>query len=501
MALLVRLRDVARGRGRLRGAATRSCAPTVNRRGEPVRGAHKQSGENTVAVTEAVRGGAPRGAAQDLPGRHPGRSHHRPGRASSGRTSTRSRWRIVFGGGHGHHSSSSSSSWTCAATLISRRGPADLERHRHVLSHVRARLHAQHDDAPRVCRSPSACLIDDASGGAREHLQAPRAAVKPPAQAATRRHPARSRSAVLATTAHASCAVFLPVAFVSACMVGQFFRQFGITVSGATVMLSRRRGLHARSRCCRRVSRCRRSAAKTSPEAFAWHQAADVHRLFGLDGQRPLLRQLPRHGPSRAQAGASVWRACSRFGSLFFMELRAGGAHRQRVLERRGSRPVCTSMSSCPRGCALHRTTAQPIARQAEHAAPRRRAAVREAGVRASVGPDAARPTGRRWRVVAPPKNERAEHPRGPSRTAARAAVLAVMPDAKVSVDLGARALSKAAATEAPIHDRRASATTYDRHRRSLSDTGRGESLRGDARGARTSQVKYQPGAVPKLAR
>ena len=268
-------------RGRLRGAA--HAHPRQRRGGGRRSRCVKQSGRNTVAVADAVKARLAR-AREDLPRRACAPRSSSTSRAFIRENAHEVEIAIVFGG--------------AMAILIilifmldlrsthhQRRRAAD-QRHRHVLRHVRARLHAEHDDAARPVAGDRPAHRRRGRR-AREHLQAPRAR-RAPARGGARRHRRRSRSASSpprSPSSPSSC----PVAFMSG-IVGQFFRQFGLTVSAAVLislfvaftldpMLSSRFS---------KTDRPRRSATR-----FAWHQAALRGRLRG-DGRR--LPRRPRLG-------------------------------------------------------------------------------------------------------------------------------------------------------------------------------------------------------------
>ena len=121
-------------------------------------------------------------------------------------------------------------------------------------------------------------------------------------------------------------AVFMPVAFVTG-IVGQFFRQFGITISAAVLM-----SLFVAFTLDPMLSARFSKAHRARREGTLRRAQAPVRRV--LRGHRDMYRGMLALG-----GAATSWSsACSR-SALFFM-----GFHRQadgqRVRERRGPRPV-----------------------------------------------------------------------------------------------------------------------------------------------------------------
>ena len=308
-------------RGRLRGAA--HARPRQRRGGRHASRCVKQSGHNTVAVADAVKAQA-RQAREDLPRRASTPTLIIDQARFIQENAHEVEVAIVFGG--------------AMAILIILIFMLDLRSTlisavalptsviAHLLRHVRARLHAQHDDAARPVAGDRPAHRRRGRR-AREHLQAPRAR----RVAARRRRstaPRRSRSSVLATTL-TIVAVFLPVAFMSG-IVGQFFRQFGITISAA-VLISLFVAFTLDPMLSSRFSKTHRARRRRS--RFAWlKRAVPARSSRGMDDvYRALL--------GWAVAPQARSSACSPIGSA-----RRHGLHRQahghRLRQRRGPRPV-----------------------------------------------------------------------------------------------------------------------------------------------------------------
>ncbi|HEX2570391.1 MAG TPA: efflux RND transporter permease subunit [Polyangia bacterium] len=265
-------------------------------------------------------------------------------------------------------------------------------------------------------------LIDDAVV-VRENIFKHLEQGKPPAQAALDGTQEISLS-VLATTL-TIVAVFLPVAFVKG-LVGQFFRQFGITVSAA-VMLSLGVAFTLDPMLSSRFSK-----ALGGPESFATLKRP-FHRLFGAmdNGYRQLLGWALSH---KLLVGLAA------VGSLFFMGWVAGLTGSEfSSAEDRGQFVLEVEL---PAGTSIERTS--QLSSQAEE---RLLAGSNVKLVFATISPSGE--TNRAsWRVVTVSKNERAE-PLEAIKDRARAAVLAVMPKAKVNVT--DPPFVEGGATEAPI--------------------------------------------------
>jgi multidrug efflux pump subunit AcrB len=229
---------------------------------------------------------------------------------------------------------------------------------------------------------------------------------------------------VLATTL-TIVAVFLPVAFVSG-MVGQFFRQFGVTVSAA-VLISLFVAFSLDPMLSSRFSRAVDHSRKRGPIARAHHA------LFSSmeTGYKRMLSWALNH---KALVGLAI------LGSILFMGFIGGLMGSEFVTsEDRGQFLVTLEL---PAGTSLTRTG--ELSLQAEHQLLEDKDMKL---VYATIGPDgdANKVT---WRVVTTPKDQRTLS-LGVLRDRARKVALQVMPNAKVNVT--DPPFVEGAQTEAPI--------------------------------------------------
>jgi multidrug efflux pump subunit AcrB len=232
---------------------------------------------------------------------------------------------------------------------------------------------------------------------------------------------------VLATTL-TIVAVFLPVAFVSG-MVGQFFRQFGVTISGA-VLLSLFVAFTLDPMLSSRFSR---ALAEKHDDRFRALKAPFEAVFHAMDaGYRRLLGWSLRH---KLVVGLAA------VGSLVFTGWTAGLTGSEFVnAEDRGQFMVEAEL---PAGTALAESGRMSLAAEREM--------LKDKEVRvvvATVGPDG-EPNRVRWRVVTSPKNERPGVTLSTIRDEARRVVSAALPGAKVNIT--DPAFVEGAATEAPI--------------------------------------------------
>ena len=217
-------------------------------------------------------------------------------------------------------------------------------------------------------------------------------------------------------------------------------------------------------RARRSRSRSRWSSGPSSASSTAWTRSTAHPRL----GAAP---QADR-------------RRCSRSASLFGM---APGrqAHGQRVRHRRGSRPDRASTSSCP---PAPRSTRRAVASPGGRA----RSCSQDPLIKlvfATIGPGRRGEQVAAWRVITVPKQQRTVGARWPSRTTC-AAVAAKVPGAKVNVtDPRVR---RGRADRGADHDRRAAATLVRDARAPRRSRSR-EILR-TTPGVQDVQVKYTPG-------
>jgi hydrophobe/amphiphile efflux-1 (HAE1) family protein len=267
-------------------------------------------------------------------------------------------------------------------------------------------------------------LIDDAVV-VRENIFKHLERGKPPAQAALDGTKEIALS-VLATTL-TIVAVFLPVAFIKG-IAGQFFRQFGITISGA-VMLSLFVAFTLDPMLSSRFSRTITHGQK---DRFAAIKRPFNAVFDGMDAfYRGILGWAVRH--KLAVGGLAL-------GSLVFMFWIAGLMGNEFVAaEDRGQFVVDVEL---PAGTGLDQT--DRLSAQAE----KQLLADHEFKlVYVNVGPDGAANKAT-WRIVTTSKQER-KVPLTALKDRARKAVLAVAPDAKVNVT--DPAFVEGAQTEAPI--------------------------------------------------
>ena len=195
--------------------------------------------------------------------------------------------------------------------------------------------------------------------------------------------------AVLATTA-TIVAVFLPVAFVPG-MVGQFFRQFGITISAAVVLSL----FVAFTLDPMLSSRFSKSAAADSATRFAWLKRPFHWFFANLEATyRRMLGWSVRH---KLVVGALA------IGSLVFMGFIAE-AHRATTSSTPRTAGSSWSRSSCPPAPRWTRPRALSArGRGGAAQAPRR---CRRCSPPSARGGEVNKV---RWRVVTTPKNERTE--------------------------------------------------------------------------------------------
>ena len=351
----------------------------------------KQSGQNTVAVADRSSRSWPSWRRSSRPTPRPRSSSIRRASSRVGRPG-RARHRVRRRDGDPRHPGLHAGS---ALDAHQRRRAAD-QRHRHVLRHVRARLHAEHDDAAGAVAGIG-LLIDDAVV-VRENIFKHLERGKPPMQAALDGTKEIALT-VLATTL-TIVAVFLPVAFVKG-MVGQFFRQFGITISPPSC--SRCSSRSRSTRCCRRASRrgCSPGSARAS------------QRSSGRSGgSSPTWSDLPAHprlggAPQAHRRGLAI---ASMFMAAFLMKLT--GAEFVNA-EDRGQFVVEVELGP---GTSLAETAS---CRRAPRTSCRKNPEVRT--VLATIGP-LGEVNKVSWRVVTSPKKQRTVELVGPEERRARGA-------------------------------------------------------------------------------
>jgi len=267
-------------------------------------------------------------------------------------------------------------------------------------------------------------LIDDAVV-VRENIFKHLERGKPPRQAALD-GTKEIALAVLATTATV-VAVFLPVAFVKG-MVGQFFRQFGITVIAAVVLSL----FVAFTLDPMLSSRFSKSLSEKHDEGFAWLKAPFRWFFANLEASyRALLGWATRHKLIVGAASILSLVAMGVFAKLAGSEFVNSEDRGQFVVEM-----------ELPGGTALEETSRiSALAEQKLHEDPE------VVVLFSTVGP-LNEANKARWRVVTTPKDKRTISI-GALKQHARQAVLAVAPTADVAVT--DPPFVEGAATEAPI--------------------------------------------------